>query len=660
MITDLTFGLTFPNGRTLSGRHGFEPGMTVIAGPNGQGKSTRLEMIRYALFGSAALRGTTDDYAQIDVALTFRVHDRTFFIKRSLKAATLSEAEDTLASGQKAVTAKVQEILGYDLRVFDIANCAQQGEIAALSVMAPSDRKRMVDQVVGLDILESLMKMAQGRAREATAAAAAIILPLVPAPPLAPEGLRPVLEIDFERTAVRDRMTAIARLEALLASPPATPTHPADPEIPETVAELERYEDGRIWASKRVIGLTKDLASIPEATMTEAEIAAERELAAALAFLAKDKRPEHCQTSLRVARAGWAAWERYGQWKNLRQHGDNCCPACGHTWPKMADQMEHWGDFSDPASIPSKPSMTLREIEQAELAWRLWEANSIEREDANETLLTSGAVGAPREVVDAAERALYRQDERARLTAELAEMTAKATLPDRSADLTAKRAYEAEMAAYRKAAAVRDEWTVRAVEWSQRLGELQAQPHLAADLAALDQLRDAVVAYEAERRTWEAACAASERATEVRGRHQAEADRWNRAKDALGKIRIGAKNYLIPALNRVASILLAKITGGVLTSVEVDEDFDVRIAGQRLATLSGSEKTAVNLALRIALGQLLTNRVFSVFMGDEVDADMDDERSARTAETIRSLSSMIGQVIVVSHKRIEADHHLDL
>ena len=61
--------------------------------------------------------------------------------------------------------------------------------------------------------------------------------------------------------------------------------------------------------------------------------------------------------------------------------------------------------------------------------------------------------------------------------------------------------------------------------------------------------------------------------------------------------------------------------------VEVDEDFEILIDGQPINTLSGSGKAVANLAVRIALGQILTNKVFSVFFADEVDAAMDDDRS---------------------------------
>jgi DNA repair exonuclease SbcCD ATPase subunit len=64
-------------------------------------------------------------------------------------------------------------------------------------------------------------------------------------------------------------------------------------------------------------------------------------------------------------------------------------------------------------------------------------------------------------------------------------------------------------------------------------------------------------------------------------------------------------------------------------SIVVDEEFDVTVDGQALDTLSGSGKAVANLALRLGLGQVLINRVFSLFIGDEIDASLDVDRASR-------------------------------
>jgi len=133
-----------------------------------------------------------------------------------------------------------------------------------------------------------------------------------------------------------------------------------------------------------------------------------------------------------------------------------------------------------------------------------------------------------------------------------------------------------------------------------------------------------------------------------------------KAREIIQALKISVKNHLLPSLNAVASTLLSRMTGGERYEVVVDEDFDIMIDGQAVNTLSGSGKAVANLAIRIALGQILTNRVFSVFMADEVDAAMDDERASYTAQALRRLTETITQVIQVTHKHPETDHTFEL
>ena len=141
---------------------------------------------------------------------------------------------------------------------------------------------------------------------------------------------------------------------------------------------------------------------------------------------------------------------------------------------------------------------------------------------------------------------------------------------------------------------------------------------------------------------------------------QERADGYKRAVKALRKLRLRVKEYLVPSLSRVASKLLASMTGGKRVDIDIDEEFNILVDGQSLNTLSGSGKAAANLAIRIGLGQVLTNKVFSVFMADEIDASMDEDRAGFTAECLRSLTQHIGQIVQVSHKHVDADTYIEL
>ena len=61
----------------------------------------------------------------------------------------------------------------------------------------------------------------------------------------------------------------------------------------------------------------------------------------------------------------------------------------------------------------------------------------------------------------------------------------------------------------------------------------------------------------------------------------------------------------------------------------------------------------VNLALRIALGQVLTQSVIPIFLADEIDANMADKRTKATHDSLRRLRGKLKQIVVVTHKEFE-------
>ena len=155
MLRSLFFSVTFPTtGRSFSNDITFQKGFGAICGPNEQGKTLILEMIRFSLFGTAALRGKSDDYKNLKVELEFTVRGEVYKTRRTITTAKLFRGSppEEIANGVKGTNAKVVEILGFGLDVFDTACVANQGDIEKLGAMKPTERKQMVDSVIGLSV----------------------------------------------------------------------------------------------------------------------------------------------------------------------------------------------------------------------------------------------------------------------------------------------------------------------------------------------------------------------------------------------------------------------------------------------------------------------------------------------------------------------------
>ena len=120
------------------------------------------------------------------------------------------------------------------------------------------------------------------------------------------------------------------------------------------------------------------------------------------------------------------------------------------------------------------------------------------------------------------------------------------------------------------------------------------------------------------------------------------------------------KNSIIPSLSKIAKSLVNEMSNGEISDVTIDEDFNIEVDNKELNLLSGSEKAIANLAIRLALSCVLTRKVFNVFMGDEIDESMSEDRASSTADSLIKLTNQIDQIILISHRHIIADHFIDI
>lgn len=290
----------------------FDKGLAGVVGKNESGKSLIVEFIRYALFGSAALRGAAPDYKHLHVELDFTVGKDLTVIRKGAKVQLLSE-ELVIASGTKPVNAAIIEALGYDLKVFDVANACNQGNVEALSNMKPAERKQMVDKTVGLDVLDDLIKFCGEEAatirRESAAFQKALVQPVAP---IIQAGYVSSDTIDLE--AAEADLAEYNSLKGFLAAKSEKPTKPKKVLFKETLADLKKYQDERTDKVDALAAATKRLAAT--------------------------KLPEFTEEALDAAEAQNTL---HGAWvakKKLLDQGHHECPKCNHQWALAFDQLE--------------------------------------------------------------------------------------------------------------------------------------------------------------------------------------------------------------------------------------------------------------------------------------------------------------------------------
>ncbi len=146
----------------------FNKGLNLIVGVMGSGKSSVMDAISFALFGTypALKRGLVKTDSIImsrpeqkqdsEVSLEFSVGEDNYKVIRTLKTgrgstATLLKNGTMLQTQPERVTEEVSSLLKIDYNVFSRAIYSEQNGISYFLDITKSERKRQIDNMLGLD-----------------------------------------------------------------------------------------------------------------------------------------------------------------------------------------------------------------------------------------------------------------------------------------------------------------------------------------------------------------------------------------------------------------------------------------------------------------------------------------------------------------------------
>jgi DNA repair exonuclease SbcCD ATPase subunit len=646
----------------------FQAGQTAITGKNESGKSVTLEMILFALWGSVALRGAAEDYKKLVVTLMFVVKDRRYRIERTTKNAKLFElmadGERDVAVGTKPVNAKMKEIFGYDFDVFTMANACLQGQIEKLSDSKPTERKKIVDQTIGLHVLDDLAKDANDEAltfrRQAEGIASVLREPVKPE---TPEGYESSTTLERARALAVGFATELNQLRGMVAHKPAQPVAPTC-EVSETIGTLESLQavrkqllDARALADGTAATLARQrMALESERQKLAAELNGEsrtaKELAKCQKNLAALVMPTLTHDQISIVERQWDMHDSWKAKQKLLAQGEHVCPSCDHHWPLASDALKAYADVVEmPAPIHTRAWL----MEQRRLNENVQRKVDLEESIAElAQQLIDEKQALYKAISDKEVEIAFKQRDFNANEANVAQLTELlVNNPDQSEKIAARQKHEGALLAHTAQLAAYEDFFARLAEREARIAELAP---VEAQLKTIEQKLVISRTFEQAQAAFEAASLNYAADKAKLDALVAQAEDYTKAKSAIVEAKTVIKSFLIPSLNKVASLLLNQMTGGARSSIIVDDDFNITVDGQQVQTLSGSGKAVANLALRIGLGQVLTNGVFSVFMADEFDESMDEERARYTAECLQRLKETIKQVIVVTHKRPIADH----
>ncbi len=109
-----------------------------------------------------------------------------------------------------------------------------------------------------------------------------------------------------------------------------------------------------------------------------------------------------------------------------------------------------------------------------------------------------------------------------------------------------------------------------------------------------------------------------------------------------------------PQLADSASIFLNQLTDGRYNAIEIDPKYNVVVLddGDRKPVISGGEEDIVNLCLRLAISQMITERSgqpFSLLVLDEVFGSLDQGRQDNVLGLLHALEQHFEQVLIITH-----------
>ena len=109
-----------------------------------------------------------------------------------------------------------------------------------------------------------------------------------------------------------------------------------------------------------------------------------------------------------------------------------------------------------------------------------------------------------------------------------------------------------------------------------------------------------------------------------------------------------------PQLSQNASVFLNQLTQGRYDTLEIDDKYNIILMdhGQPKPVISGGEEDVVNLALRLAVSQMITERTgkpFSLLILDEVFGSLDDDRKDNVLNLLNALETQFEQIFLITH-----------
>ncbi|MBX7138715.1 MAG: SMC family ATPase [Oligoflexia bacterium] len=658
----------------LNSQISFSQGLIGLIGANGAGKTSLIEAISFALYGAKAIRGRLEDLKNrfspgetaTEVSLLFEHDERVYRVERTPSDAELfvgGEAKAVVA-GNREVTSRITQLLGMDFDEFSAAFYTEQKGLEFLSGRkGQAERERFIVRMMGYDRLERVQELlraergelkseiagrraALGRREELQAeietgadqlkgweAKHTEVLALFQKADAEEAKLRKDwLEVSKRRDVFLVKSAELKSLQTSYAEKTAAikTLEEEKRRISELVRqampkEAQEAADLKTVAAEREQVILKQLTALEEgsgilrADCEKLSLAWTKELARAEADLELIEQERKRTEEQKKARS------------KLKQKG--ACPTCGqplgsaleHVQRELAQQLEEL------KARALRQQASLKELKAEPPAIKVKRREIVGQEEQRKELL------AERESL----RRLTLELERiGRLDQELAVLRHGISELDKGLAQVRREISEQKF--------TEDSYQALKGKYDAAKGLLEITR---SNRQKLEGEIDKCKALLARARS------ALEELAVREGELRARAERLVLLEESDGMLTSFRKYLnasLRPRLAELASEFLSELTDGRYTTVEIGDDFSPTVmdeVGPR-PIISGGEEDILNLCVRLALSQMLTERAghaMSLLVLDEVFGSLDEGRRANVLALLERLGTRFEQIILITH-----------
>lgn len=654
----------------------FPDGLVGIVGSNGSGKTTIVEAIGFALYGSRALRGRVEDVrtrtapaksgrgrkeleTRVELSLE---HDGVIFrIVRTLNDASLyvgGEAQP-VAVGNRDVSARISAIVGMAHDEFLSTYCTEQKGLEFLSgKKGATEREKFIVRMMGYDRLEEVQELIRENRKEKRGVLTGFESSV---------GTRDELESRLQRESIELRETQERHVEAQKTLQKVEADFAGARERFMKVEELrarflkerEVLQAAQVRVDERgrrkqqlsdSIGLAEEQLARAFKALSGAASVDEAVSAVKLSLFSEREKIKAKIEDVRASELGWrevvskASAERdiakrqFSQLEkriagvgSLDEGGE--CPTCGQALGESFEQVKkHF--LAEQREVAKR----VRDLERvAQEAAVEPESIKVAREGLAEAERVARSVEAKlQELQRCAQLEQSINAQKSEIESITGDMERAAALMKESqarlADLRfSEEEYHRDKGAF--------DATQRLVEVA-RLQRVRLEGEVNTKLVLVERTKAEIVRFD-------------ERTMEV-DKLRREVRVCDECDRIVTEFRKFVNTSIRPRMAELASEYLADLTDGRYSAVELGEDFTPTVMedGEPKGVMSGGEEDILNLCMRISLSHMLAERAgqhFSLLILDEVFGSLDEGRRSNVLTLLERLRGRFEQIIIITH-----------